>query len=76
MLNESNLIETSPISLNKTVMFFVEKGYTPDAYGYLHKNNKYVKLVENGFVIVNKNKLWNNNGIVLDKDAVLLHIAD
>lgn len=75
-MNESNLIESFPVSLNETVMFFMEKGYTPDKYGYLCKGNKYIKLLENGFSIVNKNKLWNKNGVTIDDSIVLLHIAD
>lgn len=75
-MNESNLIESFPVSLNEAVVFFMEKGYTPDKYGYLCKRNKYVKIVESGFSIVDKSKLWNERGVAIKDNIVLLHIAD
>lgn len=75
-MNESNLIESFPISLNETVMFFMEKGYEPDKYGYLCKRNKYIKIVENGVSIVDKSKLWDKKGVAINENVVLLHIAD
>ncbi len=75
-MNESNLIESFPVSLNEAVMFFMEKGYTPDKYGYLCKRNRYIKLVENGYAIVDKSKLWTKKGVAIDDKIVLLHIAD
>lgn len=75
-MNENNLVQSFPVSLNETVMFFLEKGFKPDEYGYLQKRNNYVKIVENGVSIVNKKKLWDSRGNVIDHNTVLLHIAD
>ena len=70
-----SLTPSYPVSLNKKVSFFLEEGYKPDDLGYLHKNNKYLKLVENGVVIVNKDKIW-KNGVVINSNVNLLHIDD
>ena len=75
-MNESNLVQSFPISLNEAVLFFMEKGYEPDKYGYLQKRNKYVKILENGYALVDKRKLWNDKGVALNENVVLLHIAD
>lgn len=75
-MNENNLVQSFPVSLNETVMFFLKKGFKPDKYGYLQKRDNYVKIVENGISLVNKNRLWDSKGDAIDKDTVLLHIAD
>lgn len=71
----NSLTPSYPVSLNKKVSFFLEEGYQPDELGYLHKNNRYIKLIENGIAIVNKDKIW-KNGVVIDKNIHLLHIDD
>lgn len=70
-----SLTPVSPVSLNKSVVFFLKEGYTPDELGYLHKNDKYIKVLEKGITIVPKNKIW-KNGVVIDRDICLLHIDD
>ena len=70
-----SLIPVSPVSLNKKVLFFLEEGFIPDEYGYLHKHNKYVKILENGVSIIDKSKIW-KNGVAIDENIHLLHIDD
>lgn len=70
-----SLIPVSPISLNKKVLFFLEEGFTPDELGYLHKGDKYIRIVENGITLTNKNKIW-KDGVVIDSNMHLLHIDD
>lgn len=70
-----SLIPVSPINLNKKVLFFLEEGYTPDELGYLHKNNNYIKILESGISIANKNKIW-KDGVVIDENVHLLHVDD
>lgn len=69
----NSLIPISTVSLNKKVLFFLEEGYQPDDLGYLQKNNKYVKILENGVSIVDKSAVW-KDGIVIDKNINLLHV--
>ena len=75
-MNENNLIQSFPVSLNEKVLFFLGKGYTPDKCGYLQKRNHYVKILENGITIVNKNRIWNSKGIAIKDNTELLHITD
>lgn len=70
-----SLIPVSPISLNKKVVFFLEEGFTPDELGYLHKGDKYIRIIKNGITITNKDKVW-KDGVVIDSSMNLLHIDD
>lgn len=70
-----SLIPVSPINLNKKVLFFLEEGYTPDELGYLQKNGNYIRIVENGISITNKNKIW-KDGVAINSNMHLLHIDD
>lgn len=71
--NLNELESISPLSVNKKIVYFLEKGFKPDDLGYLHKGNKYIKLEENAVKIVNKRDIW-TNGIA--KNVNILHISD
>lgn len=73
--NIEDLNTISPLNLNEKVLFFLEKGFKPDKYGYLCKKNKYIRVLENGISIVNKDAVW-KNGIVINENIELLHIED
>lgn len=73
--NIDNLNTISPLNFNEKVMFFLEKGFRPDEYGFLNKKGNYVRLLENGISIINKKDLW-KNGIAINEEVELLNIED
>lgn len=72
--NIEDLNTVSPLLINEKVVFFLEKGYEPDEYGYLHKGDNYIKLLKEGIRIINKRDVWKNG--IIKEDIELLHVDD
>lgn len=72
--NIDDLSITSPLLINEKVVFFLENGYTPDEYGYLHKGDNYIKVLKEGISIINKKDVWVRG--IAKEDIELLHVDD